>query len=183
MSKNKLIVISGCSSGGKSTLIDELSRNGYTIMQEVGREIVKEQLLLNSNALPWKDMDRFCDRMISRSIDRYHEAAKFNAVKDNVIFFDRSFLEGVSYLQSINIDKYNYLINDLRYHSTIFMTPPWKEIFCEDDERKNSFESAIEEYERLLKCYHEYGYKLIELPKVSVTERHGFILSQLSLRD
>ncbi len=183
MSKNKLIVISGCSSGGKSTLIAELKLNGYTTLQEVGREIVKEQLALNSNLLPWQDMNGFCDRMISRSITCYHEAAKLNNVKDNVIFFDRSFLEGVSYFQSINIDQYNYLIDDMRFYPTIFMTPPWKEIFCEDVERKNSFESSVQEYERLLKFYHKYAYVPVELPKLDVKERFEFVMSQLDLKN
>ena len=48
---NKLIVISGCSSGGKSTLLEELKNNGYAVIPEVGREIVKEQLLSLGNCL------------------------------------------------------------------------------------------------------------------------------------
>lgn len=179
--KNKLVVISGCSSGGKSTVLTELSNNGYTVMPEVGRELVKEQLALHSDILPWKEPIRFCELLIEKSIDRYHEATKFkSAVKDNVIFFDRSFLEGVSYFQTLKINKYDYLINELRYYATIFMAPPWKEIFCEDDERKNTFENAVEEYERSLKCYVEYGYYLIELPKTSVKKRFQFIISTLN---
>lgn len=45
--KNKLIVLSGCSGGGKSTLLAEFSRHGYTVIPEVGRKVYKEQLAKN----------------------------------------------------------------------------------------------------------------------------------------
>lgn len=177
--KNKLVVISGCSSAGKSTLLAELSDNGYTVMPEVGRELVKEQLSLNSDALPWKEPILFCELLIQKSIKRYHEAMQFESVKDNVIFFDRCFLEGISYFQTINIHKYDHIVSELRYYPAIFMTPPWEEIFCEDAERKNSFGNAVAEYDRLLEYYVKYGYELITLPKVSVKERHRFIIDQI----
>ena len=63
----------------------------------------------------------------------------------------------------------------------MFMAPPWKEVFSQDAERKHSFEDAVEEYERLLESYPKYGYRLIELPKINVTERVKFILSTIGL--
>ena len=59
------------------------------------------------------------------------------------------------------LHKYDPLIQDLRYHTTIFMAPPWKEIFREDEERKHSFETAVVEYERLSTCHIDYGYHTI----------------------
>lgn len=177
--KNKLVVISGCSSGGKSTLLSELSDHGYTVMPEVGRELVKEQLALNSDALPWKEPTLFCEILVEKSIERYREATRLKLVKDNVIFFDRCFLEGISYFQTINIHKYDHIVSELRYYPVIFMTPPWEEIYCEDTERKNSFKNAVEEYDRLLQRYINYRYKLIILPKVSVKERYQFIIDKI----
>lgn len=49
---NRFIVISGCSSGGKSTLLSELKGRGYTIVSEVGREIVQEQLAKGGHITP-----------------------------------------------------------------------------------------------------------------------------------
>jgi hypothetical protein len=36
------VVISGCSGGGKSTLLDELGRRRYAVVAEPGRRIVQE---------------------------------------------------------------------------------------------------------------------------------------------
>jgi predicted ATPase len=100
----KLVVLSGCSGGGKSTLLSKLSYQGYAINEEVCRVIIKEH----------GEIDPLVrgKMIITRSIAAYHQAKKIKTVKDNVIFFDRSFLEVVSYFQSIGIHKYDYLIND-----------------------------------------------------------------------
>lgn len=50
-----LFVISGCSGGGKSTLLSELERRGFSTVAEPGRAIVKEQLCSGGTALPWED--------------------------------------------------------------------------------------------------------------------------------
>ncbi len=44
MDDNHLVVISGCSGGGKSTLLAELSRRGHMTIEEPGRRIVAEEL-------------------------------------------------------------------------------------------------------------------------------------------
>jgi predicted ATPase len=181
---NKLIIISGCSGGGKSTLLSELSNEGYSVVPEVGRELIKEQLAANGSIIPWQQPQAFCEMLITRSIAAFHKAKTITNVRDQLIFFDRSFLEGVSYYQSLEIknsNKYDHYVDELRYYPTIFMAPPWKEIFRQDEERKHSFESAVEEYERLLKFYPKYGYRIVEFPKASLTDRVHFIISSVLL--
>jgi predicted ATPase len=40
---DRFIVISGCSGGGKSTLVAELARRGYASVEEPGRRIVEDE--------------------------------------------------------------------------------------------------------------------------------------------
>jgi predicted ATPase len=63
-----------------------------------------------------------------------------------------------------------------RYNPIDFVAPPWKEIYCTDTERKQSFDEAIEVWRRVTLCYEKCGYLPIELPKVSPEERTDFIL-------
>jgi hypothetical protein len=49
---DRFVVISGCSSGGKSTLIAELGKRGYAVVDEPGRRIVKEAGLLFPGLTP-----------------------------------------------------------------------------------------------------------------------------------
>ena len=178
--KNRLIVISGCSSGGKSTLLSELSSQGYTIVEEEGRKLVKQQLAANSGITPWEQPQLFCKLLIDKSIEAYHQAEKIRIAKNKIIFFDRSFLEGISYFQTLEIHDYDHIVNELRYYPTIFMTPPWEEIFSQDEERKNTFEDAINEYNRLMIVYPKYGYQISVIPKITVKDRIDFLLSSIS---
>lgn len=178
--KNKLIIITGCSGGGKSTLIDKLRSMGYTTMPEAGRIIVKEQMTIVSDKLPQTDPIGFCHLLIEKSLELYKDAAQIKYAKDNVIFFDRSFLDAVSYYQTyakINVDFYNELIDQFKFNNPVFMTPPWKEIFSEDAERKHSYEAAVSEYDRLKQFYPEQGYTVTDIPKISIEKRLKFIFS------
>jgi len=52
-------VISGCSGGGKSTLLEELRRRGHAVVEEPGRRIVREELTRGGTALPSVDSEAF----------------------------------------------------------------------------------------------------------------------------
>lgn len=182
---NKLIVISGCSGGGKSSLLSTLSDAGYCTIPEVGRQIVKEQLEIKGKMTPWENPIAFCELLITKSIAAYHDGQNIEHIKEDLLFFDRSFLDGVSYYQTLKIPesrKYDHFIDELRYYPTVFMTPPWPEIFCNDDERKHSFEDAIIEYNRLLAFYAHCGYRILEIPKISIQERLQFMISNISFK-
>ena len=51
------VVISGCSGGGKSTLLAELARRGYAVVEEPGRRIIVDETLR-----PEADMEAFLRR-------------------------------------------------------------------------------------------------------------------------
>ena len=54
---NRFVVLSGCSGGGKSSLLEELRSRGYRVIAEPGRRIVQvEELENNGRALPWLDL-------------------------------------------------------------------------------------------------------------------------------
>ncbi len=179
---NRLIVLSGCSSSGKSTTLSALKNKGYTVVPEVGREIVKEQLAEGGGITPWQKPKEFCELLISRSIEAFYAAKALPDAQGEVIFFDRSFLEGIAYYQLLKVSdahKYDFLVHELRFDPLIFMAPPWEELFCHDKERKHSFKEALEEYERLVEFYPRQGYSMLELPKTSVDKRIEWLLKQV----
>jgi predicted ATPase len=65
---DRFVVISGCSSGGKSTLLAELGRRGYTVVEEPGRRIVKGELAGDGLALPWVDATAFLRRAVAMAL-------------------------------------------------------------------------------------------------------------------
>jgi len=172
--KNNDVIISGCSGGGKSTLLSELASRGYSVILEPGRQIVKEQTAINGDALPWTNLKKFLDLALSRYL------FQFNSQKDQqqLLFFDRGIIDSVQ-LNTSQPEYFRNAAKNFRYNRLVFLVPPWQEIFTSDKERKHSFESAKNEFNELLIKYKNFGYETILIPKVSVKERADFILEKL----
>jgi predicted ATPase len=168
----RFVVISGCSGGGKSTLLAELGKRGHPIVEEPGRRIVKQELQEGGTALPWKDEQAFSRRAIAMALQDRAAAAALNGW----VFFDRSLVDAAAFLQHLTKEPIlTSIAQSHRYHQTVFLTPPWPEIYVNDPERRHDMEAAEAEYTRLLVAYPMLGYKVSILPKVSVAERADMI--------
>ena len=64
----KFVLITGCSGGGKSTLLAELHARGWPVVEEPGRRIVKHELETGGRALPWVDPVAFLHRAIEMAL-------------------------------------------------------------------------------------------------------------------
>src|SRR5271155_3820799 len=118
----QFIVLSGCSGGGKSSLLAELGRRGYATYEEPGRQVVKEQLLIGGDALPWSNVDLFLELTISRSIHHLVEAARSN----EIAFFDRGIIDQVNGYGVRGIEIPKHLLSavaQFRYCETVFAVP------------------------------------------------------------
>lgn len=176
VTKNNFVIISGCSGGGKSTLLSELAKRGYSVMQEPGRQIVKEQSAIDGDAFPWTNLDKFLDLALSRYLFLFNSQSE----QQQIVFFDRGIIDAVQ-LNSSQPEYFQNAAKNFRYNRLVFLVPPWEEIFTGDTERKHSFESAKKEYEELLIKYKNFGYETLLIPKVSVNERVEFILEKLGI--
>lgn len=172
---DRFIILSGCSGGGKSTLLGELARRGFATVEEPGRRIVIEETRNNGTALPWIDMEAFARRAIAMALEDRQKAPP-----EGPIFFDRGLIDAASALRHINGDAFIEMLRDAhRYNRLVFLTPPWPEIYRGDSERKHDFDAAVEEYERLVRDYDELGYDIVVLPKSGIEERADFILTRI----
>jgi predicted ATPase len=176
---DRFVVLSGCSGGGKSTLLTALERRGFIVFEEPGRQIVKEQQFLTGNALPWTDPLQFVELSVSRSIHQMALAAR----GDQRSFLDRGIVDAISFQEHRCLPVPLHLENavkQLRYHRRVFIAPPWPEIFAADAERRHSFDEAKAQYSSLLRTYERLGYSLVELPKIDVESRVEFVVGQLA---
>ena len=173
---DRFVIISGCSSGGKSTLIGELGKRGHAVIDEPGRRIVKEELASGGSALPWVDRIAFARRVIAMSLaDR--AAADW---LDGWVFFDRGLIDAASALHHLTGEPALGTLGQVnRYHRRVFLTPPWPEIYRTDPERRHGLDMALAEYSRLLQIYPSLGYEVSILPKIGVEERADLVLRTL----
>ena len=152
MSEPRRFVISGCSGGGKSTLIAEMASRGYAIRPEPGHEILRDQLAAGGNALPWTDMAGFLELCITRGEHFFNTAARENGI----VLFDRSIVDAVSALHQHGFAvrrEHHMALERQRYETTVFMAPPWEDLFASDSERQHSFADAVAEHEALMRFY------------------------------
>jgi predicted ATPase len=143
--------------------------------------VVKEQLYIGGDALPWGKVHQFVELTISRSIYHLVTAAR----RDQLSFFDRGIIDQVSGLEHLGLPTPQHLtaaVGRFRYHERVFMMPPWPEIFSNDEERKHSFEDAHSSYATLLRAYERFGYRIVLVPKLKVSARADFVLNKLKER-
>jgi predicted ATPase len=176
MDSDRFVVISGCSGGGKSTLLAELARRGYATVEEPGRRIVRAALRGGGKALPWVDPAAFLRRAIAMSLtDRVAAVAT-----QGWVFFDRGLIDAVAGWDFVTGENALAALGaSHRYHRRVFMVPPWPEIYRADPERRHDFAAALADYERKLGVYPALGYQLTVLPKASVPERAAILLQAL----
>jgi len=173
----KFVAISGCSGGGKSTLLAELSRRGFVVVAEPGRRIIADERARAGDALPWVDGAAFARRAIAMSLA---DRAAAEAVP-GPIFFDRGLVDAAAALEHLTgepaVEAYG---REHRYNRHVFLAPPWPELYAGDDDRRHGLAEAIAEYDRLMVAFGRLDYDICILPKTSVVERADFILSKLA---
>lgn len=166
---NRFVILSGCSGGGKSTLLSALAAKGFATIDEPGRRIVAQEQAGDGAALPWINMAAFAQRTITMALEDRERAASL----PGWVFFDRSLIDAATALKAATGDdaQLNALKHQHRYHDRVFLTPPWPEIYQQDSERQHDLAAAEEEYQRLLATYPALGYEVTVLSKTSVDQR------------
>lgn len=178
MPGDNFIVLAGGPGSGKSTAIAQLHLAGYLTVSEAGREIIKEQVGLKSDALPWKDRARFCEMVFAKSIQAYSNIKETR----QTVFFDRGIPDLIAYSRFINkppADEWWQASRQYSYCKSVFIFPFWKDIYCADNERKETCEQAALAGKLIKEVYEELGYQTIEVPKADPLSRIYFILESL----
>ncbi len=173
---NRRIVLSGCSGGGKSTLLQEMSQRGYATIAEPGRRVVKAEQKAHGSALPWIDPKAFCLKVIETAFDDMARAP------DGLVLFDRSALDALIWFERTGTDL-DKAVRDkifrLEYDRHVFLFPPWPEIFVQDSQRQHDLSDALAEYEGLCDRLPKLGFKTTLVPKRPVSERADWLEARL----
>lgn len=176
---NRFHVITGGPGAGKTSVIEGLRSRGYACSIEAGRAIIQDQVAIGGSALPWSDRILFAELMLQWEMRSYHQAKQ----SPGPVFFDRGVPDVLGYLRLVGLPAAADILKataEFRYHPTVFIAPPWREIFRQDIERKQDFNEAQRTFEFLFSTYRELDYDLVELPKIAVEDRVKFVLDRLA---
>ena len=103
----------------------------------------------------------------------------------DITFFDRGVHEIIAYLNFIKIKYDNYFIESAKkiVYDKIFILPPWKDIYINDNVRYESFDQCKQIHEEIVKVYKELKVEIIVLEKNSVPNRIDNILQIINYKE
>lgn len=172
-------VITGASGGGKSTLIRALAARGCYVVPEIALGVMQEQEQQGGRLVPKENLQGFMDEVFQRSLSAYDAARSL----PGPVFFDRALPECLAHMRLLGLTAgpaHEMALERRRYAHTVFVTPPWQEIYVRDRWRQADFTRASRSFEATVGAYTDAGYVTCTIPQVSVEERTAFVLGKIS---
>ena len=182
LTKNNCYIITGGPGVGKTTLLNALGALGYHTVAENARSIIKEEMARNGDGLPWKNKARYMQLMFDAAVSSYQAVP----ATEEIYFFDRGILDAICYaeMEGITVSpEMKQLATTLRYHSKVFILPPWQEIYHTDEERKQTWDEALQTFTQMKATYLNYGYQVVEVPKDHIENRMRFVINEMNTTD
>ena len=175
----KKIVITGGPGSGKTSLISFLKEQGHQCMPEISRAVTLEAKKQGIDQLFLKDPILFSNKLLEGRLKQFCDTLN---LEKTFLFFDRGLPDITAYMDYSNTQypKHFFEVCNANRYDHIFLLPPWKEIYKQDNERYETFNEALEIHTYLLKGYENYGYRVIEVPFGSLENRMKYIFNQLS---
>ena len=171
-------IITGGPGSGKSTLIEALEAHGYRCYKEVSRELIRREARRPNGVMPWNDLEAFARLAFAEMLLQHDHAAEAG----ERCFFDRALPDIFGYLHQRGLSVPESWLEShagCRYERTVFILPPWPEIYVNDAERPQTLAEAEALHDAIREVYESLGYELIEVPKMPVEARCEFVLGKL----
>jgi predicted ATPase len=179
----RLFVLTGAPGTGKSAILNRL-RSVVRCVDEPAREILAEQRASGGRGTWDRDRSLFVTLLLKRSIEKY-EAAIASGGK---VLFDRGMPDCAVYATLAGADPEPSLaaVDAFRYGPQVLFLEPWRDIYATDDERIMSFDDTVSFSQALRDVYARSGYRLVEVPQMSIDDRvafaHAFVSSHIPNR-
>ncbi|MBB4908112.1 AAA family ATPase [Actinophytocola algeriensis] len=166
-------VVTGGPGAGKTTLLNALAARGFPVQPEAGRAIIQAQQAIGGTALHTGDTALFAELMLMWDIRNHQEAPA------GTVFFDRGVTDLVGYhlLLGREVPPHVARAAEVFRYDTVFVAPPWPEIYTTDAERGQDFAEAVRTHDAIVAGYRRHGYDPVPLPLASVEDRVAFVLS------
>ncbi|MBL6649203.1 MAG: ATP-binding protein [Flavobacteriaceae bacterium] len=172
----KKILITGGPGTGKTELVKGLEKKGYECEHEIVRKLTEEGQKKGIEQLFLKDPIEFSNKLMNLRLEQFKTSSKKSHV-----FFDRGVHEIIAYLNFLEIEFDKILFNKSKnvVYDHIFILPPWREIYRNDNARYESFEDSVKIYNEISNIYKELNVEIIVLEKTSIKNRIDKILKKI----
>ena len=158
---------------GKTALLEQLGSMGYATVREAARDVIHEQLQIDSEVLPWRDQSAFQRHVLELQLKR-------ESVADGpVVFMDRGIPDGIAYLRAYNLSVFReMLVHARERYDGVFLIEPHGE-YVDDAERREDPEEAQMLHGVIQATYRDLGYELVNVPSMPVEQRSEFVLERV----
>lgn len=175
----KWYVLTGGPSSGKSTLIDELRKRGFPIVNETARAHAEKKL---KNSVPIGEI-RKDEKAFQEAVFREKEIIHDALSQDVVTFFDRGYHDTIAYLKHFGHEIANFIsdTSDNFNYSKIFLLEMLP--YVNDEARIEDEETAQGIHKALKEAYEKSNHQIINVPVMPVEERADFVLQHLDEDD
>ena len=165
-----MIVITGGPSVGKSTLLNELQKIGFTVVPEQATEVIKE-----GKILPWENRDGFQREVLRRQLEAEEP---FHNSKE-IVFVDRGVFDGEAYYQCDGIEPPSVFkeLSAMQYSRVLLLEPLG--VFVHDGIRFEDMNFTVRITQVLHDVYSKRGFEVIRIPAETVSRRMHLALSSI----
>jgi predicted ATPase len=168
----KRYILTGTPGSGKTSIIQELKRKGYAVVEEAATDVIALEQV-NGDPEPWMQPD-FIDKIVCLQKQRQINTSNFPC---ELQFYDRSPICTYALSRYLGYPPSACLLEEMRriereniYQKQVFFIENLG--FCQPTEaRKISFEASLI-FERIhLEIYTSLGYDFIKIPPHSLPKR------------
>lgn len=181
----KRVALIGGSCSGKTTLVREFSRRGFTTICEAALKVIEELTMeMGIDGLANFRRTSFATLQLMICQKQIELEARSVSVNGELVFCDGGLLDPIGYCTYFGATPQNELLELAMRHcyhrvfsleSLPTFVPRLKAGRISDS--RSSFEIGI----LLRQVYRQYGYELIEVPVMPVDKRATYILKQLDM--
>lgn len=174
------VIVSGGPGVGKTTLLQALAARGHAVVSDSARELIRERKARGLSPRPAPAA--FARALLARDLDKLATTA----ASSGWTFFDRSPFEALAMLDEASApapaefaSMQARLALRQYFHPTVFVLPPWREIYVQDAERDHDFEHCQRVHHALVALYGGLGFVVDVLPCTPVPTRVAHVLQVL----
>lgn len=162
-------IITAGPSAGKSSILRELSKRGYTIRPEAARIVLDQKISEGVDIEEYRQRPQFNEDIIQTDKQIIE-----NTGDDTPIFFDRAIFDNIAYRQMYGLDVPDEIVDYADQFSVVFMLELLE--YTDDEVRTEDAKEAREIHNRLRDVYSEQlGFKIVDIPVDTVEQRADMI--------
>lgn len=167
-------VLTGGPCAGKTTLIFELEKRGYSVVPEPARLIIDSKLAAGQTIEQIVTDPEWLISVVRKALAQYREIPA-----GETYFFDRSVVDSIAYY-SLNKkeidDEFRAALSEVKFKKVFLLDLI---DFVNDEARSETPEQAMILHGLIREGYEREGYEIVEVPVLPVPERADFVLERL----